>query len=327
MSWSTGVEVIRGGHVECRHAVDVAVCDRHGRLVAWFGEPARPTFLRSSAKPLQALAAWRCGIGERFGIAPGSRELAIMSASHGATDAQREAVFRVLAAGGLPESALQCGVHEPYSAEGRAWLRKLGRPPSPVCGNCSGKHAGQLLACLAVGWPLGTYRRLDHPLTGHVRAVIAEVGACAVDEVPLAVDGCGLPTPVMPLRAAATAFARLLDPAQAPVGRALLAHPELIGSPDSFNVALTTRMAGIAAKSGAEACFCATVVEPRLGLAVKVHDGGQRGVAPAVMAALRQLGVGTPTEHQALAEFARPGLVNLHGEPVGDIVAGLELER
>lgn len=330
MNDGIGVEVRRGGLLESVHAVDVAVCDPAGRLVAWFGEPHRPTFLRSAAKPLQAYAAWRCGIG-RFGIAPHSPELAVMSASHGATDAQREAVFSVLRAGGLDESHLQCGAHEPFSAEGKAYVAGHGGVPTPVCGNCSGKHAGQLLACLARDWPTASYRSLDHPLTAHVQATLALVAGCDEAAVELAVDGCGLPTPVMPLSAAATAFARLLggppaagEPPLSDVGLAMRSHPELVGAPDSFNVALMLAMPAITAKSGAEACFCGVIDEPRLGFAVKVLDGNQRAVPPVVMAVLRQLGV---AGDDALPEQSRPPISNLHGEPVGWLESVLELRR
>ena len=66
------VEVERSGLVESRHAVDAAVV-RAGEAFAWAGDPETVAFLRSSAKPVQALACvengWRPPGGEQLAIA------------------------------------------------------------------------------------------------------------------------------------------------------------------------------------------------------------------------------------------------------------------
>nr|MDQ3805133.1 asparaginase [Acidobacteriota bacterium] len=49
------VEVWRGPLVESRHRGHVAAVDGRGRLVARLGEPEAVTFMRSSAKPHQAI--------------------------------------------------------------------------------------------------------------------------------------------------------------------------------------------------------------------------------------------------------------------------------
>jgi L-asparaginase II len=49
------VEVRRGGITESRHRGHVAAVEPDGNVVASLGAPHNVTFLRSSAKPLQAL--------------------------------------------------------------------------------------------------------------------------------------------------------------------------------------------------------------------------------------------------------------------------------
>ena len=52
-------ELTRGTIVESTHFGAVAVVDSSGRLLAWYGDPKVTTFVRSSAKPFQALVAKR----------------------------------------------------------------------------------------------------------------------------------------------------------------------------------------------------------------------------------------------------------------------------
>lgn len=322
--------VTRGGVVESVHDADVAVVVGD-RLVAWFGDPDAVHFPRSSLKPFQAYASYRCGLREAFGIEPGSEELAIMSASHGATDAQCAAVRRLLAKAGLDESALRNGTHEPASAEGRRTLAREGDRPTAIHGNCSGKHAGMLAACVARGWPTEGYLNDQHPCQVHVREVLGEVFGLPPDGLPWGLDGCGLPTYAVPLRRCAAAASRLLVPGEeqsvtlSAVGEAMRRHPRLLGDPDGFNVRLMEVAPSVIAKSGAEAYFLVAVPARRLGVSVKIRDGSARPLAAVVIAVLRQLGALGSAEEEALAEFARPVVRTLAGVAAGEIRAVLEL--
>ena len=63
-------EVTRGRIVESVHFGAAAVVDSGGRLLAWLGDPKTVTFLRSSAKPFQALPfiehGWRSDLSSYF---------------------------------------------------------------------------------------------------------------------------------------------------------------------------------------------------------------------------------------------------------------------
>ena len=67
---------IRSGLVETVHEGAAAVVRADGELIAWSGEIDRPFYLRSSAKPFQAMVAQQEGAPLR------SVELALASASH-----------------------------------------------------------------------------------------------------------------------------------------------------------------------------------------------------------------------------------------------------
>src|SRR5437899_1008997 len=93
------VEVIRAGRLECVHYGSVAVCDCEGRLLFSRGEPESPTYLRSSAKPFQAVTVVHSGAVERWQLT--AEEIALCCASHGAQPFHLHVVESILHKCGL----------------------------------------------------------------------------------------------------------------------------------------------------------------------------------------------------------------------------------
>ncbi|MGH3113215.1 MAG: asparaginase, partial [Gaiellaceae bacterium] len=85
------VAVERAGLVEAEHRVH-AVSVRDGAVVEAWGDPGLVTFMRSAAKPIQALSLVRAR-----GDLLSEEELAIACASHGAEAEQLAAVEALLA--------------------------------------------------------------------------------------------------------------------------------------------------------------------------------------------------------------------------------------
>jgi L-asparaginase II len=258
----------RGGTVESVHRVH-AVAVRDGEIVEAAGDPAFVTFLRSSAKPIQALPLAR----ERADV--DDRDLAIASASHLASDEQLEAVHALLAKAEATEGDLECGPFE----------------GSKLKHNCSGKHAGMLALCRANDWPIRGYTRPEHPCQQAMLVEVAGAAQSSADEIGTAIDGCGVVTFAMPLEAMALAFSRLeqIEGGTA-VADAMRVHPELIRGPGAVDTELMRSQPGWIAKGGAEALFCAAGPDG-LGVALKVEDGAARALRPALGAFLEQLGL------------------------------------
>lgn len=279
----------RGGTVESVHRVH-AVAVRDGEVVGAAGDPAFVTFLRSSAKPIQALPLAR----ERADV--DDRDLAIASASHVASDQQLAAVRALLAKAEATEDDLECG---PYEG-------------SRLKHNCSGKHAGMLALCRTKGWPTEGYRLAGHPCQQVLLAEIA--GAAELDTAGMstAIDGCGVVTVAMPLRTMAHAFSRIesIDGGRA-VADAMRAHPELMLGPVPLDTGLMEAQPGWIAKGGAEALFCAAGPDG-LAIALKVEDGSARALRPALGAFLEQLGLGP-------SPFGPVDLRNSRDDVVGSI--------
>lgn len=287
------VRVVRDGVVESQHRGSVVVADSGGRVLAALGDAHHPTYVRSAAKPFQAVAT--LDLLARAGVTLDTRGLAIATSSHeGTADHQVEAA-RLLALAGLDEGALRC---PPALPGDEASLVEQGEATS-LAHNCSGKHAGFLLAQVTAGGAPQDYLALDSALQRRVHRALAEL----TDTAPAGpgVDGCGAPAWVLPLSGLATGFARLVAGTHglAPVAAAMRAAPDLIGGEGSVDTELMRADRRVVAKRGAEAVLAAGLT-PRpgsgdgLGVAVKIEDGGARAVGPVVAAVLAALGARVP---------------------------------
>jgi L-asparaginase II len=293
MADSITVAVLRGETVESRHRVH-AVAVQDGTVVAEVGDGSLVTFMRSSAKPIQALPLTRA-LPELE-----EEELAIACASHLALPEQLEAVRSLLRRAPAGEDELECG--------------PAGDPPAPINHNCSGKHAGMLALCRAHGWDSRGYRLPSHPCQHAMQAEVARAADLDEAELETAIDGCGVVTFALPLERMALSFARLerLDGGDR-VAAAMRARPALIRGPDGVDTTLMRAHEGWIAKGGAEGLMCAA--GPRgLGLALKVEDGESRAVGPALAAFLARLGY-------PVQKLERAPIENSRGEVVGELRA------
>jgi L-asparaginase II len=191
------VELRRGGLTESIHRGAVVVCDPSGKRVKGVGHPAMPTFLRSAAKPLQALPVITSGAAKNFGLTPA--EIACMCGSLNGEDFQVEAVRGILQKAGVDEDFLDCGVHRPSHRPSAKALAEAGLKPMPIHNNCAGKHAAMLVLCKEYGFPLDGYTTADHPVQKLVLNTIAQLSAFPAEQIGVGIDGCGVPVFRLPL--------------------------------------------------------------------------------------------------------------------------------
>ena len=314
------VAVRRGGLVESVHRGRLAVCDVRGERLGSLGDPEGYVYLRSSAKPFQALPLVLSGAADAFGLE--DEEISVTCASHNAEPRHLEAVRSILRKASLSEGDLQNGAHPPMHAPSAARLARSNEPPQAIHGNCSGKHAGMLAVCVHAGWDPAGYRDPEGPLQKLVRDTVAKVCGVEPQVVRLAGDGCGVPVFAMPLGNLALGFARFaagghedlpddLNGAMRRIRDAMRAHPYMVAGTGRFDTTLM-EATDLVAKSGAEGVFaCASPAG--WGLALKISDGASRAVAPAALAALVRRGV------EVSPEMARFPVTDLRGEVVGEI--------
>ncbi|MFZ5919884.1 MAG: asparaginase [Chloroflexota bacterium] len=314
------VELTRGLLVESVHFGAAAVVDASGKLLMGFGDARLVTFMRSSAKPFQALPFIERGGQRTFGLTP--REIALTCASHAGTDEHVRVLKEIQSKVGVTEEHLQCGAH-PITHEATLEAMHLrGEKPTPNRHNCSGKHTGMLAHAKLRGLALETYLDREHPIQQAILQCVAEMCDIALEAVELGTDGCSAPNFAVPLYNAALGFARLCDPAGLPENRAgacrvitdaMTAHPDMVAGPGRFDTLLMETCRGkIVSKAGAEGFQCigilsgvVTPASPGIGIAVKVSDGDYAGRArPAVvLEILRRLGAVTAEELDGLKAF------------------------
>lgn len=317
--------------MESWHRVSVVIVDHRGRRVAASGDPAFPTFLRSAAKPFQALPLVADGAAERFGVT--TEELALVCASHNGTRRHVGIVRGLLDRIGIGEAALACGPHRPLSFD--LAVRERGAPPprdevprTPIASNCSGKHAGMLALARHHGWRTDRYHVSGHPVQERCKAELARWSDVPASAIVEGIDGCGVACLQVPLERMALAFARLGasdEPAVRTVIDAMTGHPDLVGGAGRLD---TTVMEAypeqVLAKVGADGVYGAALLDRRLGVAVKVEDGHARAAMVALVAVLQQLGL-DPEPEKVLHRFAAFPLTNTRDERVGILRAAGEL--
>src|SRR5436190_10883782 len=172
--------VYRGPHIESTHHGSIAVVDARGRLLAFAGDPSHRTFLRSAAKPFQAIPLLEYGGAEEYDLS--GEEIALTCGSHGGEALHVATAAAMLRKGEFDEEDLLCGAHPPYDEKAAAELRASGDAPSPLHNNCSGKHAGMLLATKLMDLPSANYIGSDHPLQSVMRATMADFAGVNTEE-------------------------------------------------------------------------------------------------------------------------------------------------
>ena len=330
------VELTRGSIVESIHFGAIAVVDNQGTLLAGYGDPDVVTFLRSSAKPFQALPFIERDGDRSFKLT--EREVALMCASHSGTDEHVAAVERMQAKIGISEVNLQCGTHMPSHHDTARALILRGEEPTPNRHNCSGKHTGMLAHATLRQLSLENYLARDHPVQQSILQTFAEMCGLDPEDVNLGTDGCSAPNFAVPLRNAALGYARLCDPSYLSPQRAaacrrithaMTSNGDMVGGPGRFDTLLMQAANGrILAKGGAEGYQGIGILpgalapgSPAMGIAFKISDGDNSGRAVSCTAVevLRQLGVLSVEELEKLSDFGPRKLYNYRNLPVGEI--------
>jgi L-asparaginase len=290
------VHVLREGLIESVHRCQAVVADERGRILASAGSSSAAIFARSALKPFQAMAVLSTGIHERYQLS--DKDLAVMCSSHQGSRQHARQVFGMLWRADLEADHLLC----PTPAN----------TPSPLCHNCSGKHAGMLLASRSQNWSLHDYPQRQHPVQKLIRSQLADLLHMPADEFLAARDDCGVPTYQLQLGQMASLYAQLTAGQRADLeilSRAMTQFPEMVAGPGRFDTELMQVSGGmVVSKSGAEGIQCVGRCGQRLGLAIKVNDGAARAKYALTIHLLRQMGWITPVAAESLSEkFCHPG--------------------
>jgi L-asparaginase II len=328
-------EITRGPIVESFQIGDVAVCDVSGNLLYYVGDPEKVTYMRSSAKPFQAIPYIERKAHEKYGFT--DQEVAVTCASHSAMDEHVTAVLSILKKIGLDESYLQCGTHMPIYQPAAKKLILEGKQSTSVHSNCSGKHAGMLTLSQFLGANPKDYLDLDGTVQKLLLQAASDLMDIKTEDIIIGIDGCGAPVFGVPLQSMATGFARLSKPsvlyperekAVETISRCMRENPLYVAGTGRFTTDLMANLGDrVLAKSGAEACYCFGLVGRGIGVAFKVADGTMRAEAPIVLQILAELGVLTEEDEVRMTKFRRLQVRNFRGDLCGEIRSPLKLHK
>jgi L-asparaginase II len=294
------VNVMRGGIVESLHRGAVAILDASGGVVVSLGDVERAVFPRSAVKLLQALPLVSSGAAEQLGLS--DAELALACASHSGEAAHTATAAAMLAKAGFDATALECGIHWPYSDSASRELAAQRVQPSALHNNCSGKHAGFLCLASALHGRADRHRYIrgyvqpGHPLMREVSAALQACTGWDLVRAPRGIDGCGMPTYAVPLRQLALAFARVgtgaglsieLGRAASRLRAAVARSPFMVAGTGRFDTRVMEQLGDrLYCKVGAEGVYCAALPQLGFGVALKVDDGNNARACEVAMAAV-----------------------------------------
>jgi len=311
------VQTTRGGVVEIESRVNAVIVDSDGSVTEAFGTIDRRLPLRSTAKPLQALALVASGAADALAVTP--IELALASASHNGEDGHVAAVEAWLGRLGLSEDDLQCGAALPYSRSVADDYVAHGGTPRRVRHNCSGKHAGFLALGAHLGADPTRYLERDGQVQQTALAIVAERCGMTLGDDDIVGDGCGAPCPCVTLEAVARGWATLMDDASSStrIRTAIAAHPWYLAGTGRFDTAIVELTAGrVLSKIGADGMHVATAPELGLVVATKAVDGSRTAAEEGLVHLLVQSGALSADEAQRLP---RASVVDDAGRVVGAI--------
>ena len=320
-------ELTRGHLVESVHVGSITVVDSTGKLIASCGDPQLVAFLRSSAKPFQALPFVERGGVEAYRYT--QRELALSCASHDGAQIHLDTVKQMQAKIGIEENNLQCGGHLPSDPTMLREFISQNRKPTHNVNNCSGKHTTMLAHARMRELPLENYLDINHPIQQDILKTISEMCSIEPEKIELGVDGCSAINFAMPLYNAALGMARLCDPFELSEARAaackkitsaMMIHSEMVSNYGEFDCELMKTGEGkIVTKRGAEGFQIVGLLPENpnqhgIGIAFKINDGdasrmndsleSTSRVRPAVtLEILRQLNRLNDAQLKSLAKF------------------------
>ncbi len=191
--------------------------------------------------------------------------------------------------------------------------------------------------CVYFGWDIKNYRDRNHPAQKMILKAISEICQYPEKKIGIGIDGCGVPVHAMPLYNMALGFSNLVnysseDPNTTRTYELIVdsmkKFPEMVSGEGRSDLALAEASDGnIIAKAGGEALSCSGILSKGWGMAVKIADGGQRAIGPAVIETLRQMGLLSRKQIGRMNKFSHPIIKNFRGDEVGSIRAEFDLKR
>ena len=317
------VEVLRNKHLESLHFGSAVVMGPNKKLIFKCGDIDKLIFPRSAMKMFQAIPLLESGAAESYKLVP--KQIALACSSHQGSVAHTSIIKKWLSQLDLTEKSLRCGVQPPSDKHDRQELKELGKKPTQLNNNCSGKHAGFLTYSKYHKLSLD-YDRVDHPIQKEIKKVLEELSGETIEKY--GIDGCSAPNFMCSLRGLGLAMSQLADSeglgkirskAIRTILNSMYNFPNLVaGNGRACSELMLAADSLTIIKTGAEGVFVAAIPEKRVGVALKILDGSTRAAEAAIAAILVRLGV-FKQDHPSVTKRLFREITNWNGNLTGHV--------
>ena len=315
------VTVTRSGSIESEHFGCGAIIDSTGKILKEWGDSSQLVYPRSALKPIQSLNLYKDGYIEKANLT--EQQIACSTSSHFAEDIHQTIIENWLKTLNIDESLLACGEDWPWKLHNKLKAYDKYKKKRKIFHNCSGKHCAHLALSIDRGLSTENYNSKDHTIQKELLKLIEDLISIKLDNI--GIDGCTLPTPLMPLNKLGHLIARFgdfeklgdLGKVAKKIFNSCVNEPEYAGGKESDNSNLTKLFEKkVFFKNGAEGVFIAIIPEQKISVVVKISDGNARASSTAIAGMVSELNI---IDKNKLEPFLNKPVTNSIDKVIGNI--------
>lgn len=197
---------------------------------------------------------------------------------------------------------------------------------------CSGKHSSMIGYGLLSNLNLHHYIDVQHPIQQKMLQTIAEMTNTAIEDIDIAIDGCGVPVFGLPIYNMALSYAYLAGgdfdhprkDTLSMIANAMTSAPFFVAGTKRLDTIIMEETKGrILAKLGAESVYCMSIMDKNIGIAMKTEDGGYRALDCVVPELLYKHLYISEEELAAIKARLNLHIKNHRGQVVGQLISAI----
>lgn len=327
------VEEYRGDLLECIHRGYICCVDECGQVIYSIGDPDFVTYMRSSAKPIQAIPLIKRGLDKKYNLS--NKEITVMTGSHRAEPFHVKALESIMEKVNVEEEELICLPTYPLSMSAKEEILRQNGEKRRIYHNCSGKHMGILTLCTDMECDKKEYWNINSPAQQEILSHISMISGYPIDQIKIGTDGCGVPVFGMPMKNLAKTYMTMACPdtiedeltreAVIKITKLMNENYEMV-SGTNLICSLLLMDENIVAKGGAKGVYCFGLKEERLGFSIKIIDGSEEEWPLIVASILEQINYKNKETIDRLRKVFPSVIVNDNNQIVGESIIKFKLK-
>lgn len=155
MTYDILIKEYRANMLENTHTGIICGVNDQQQTAFHIGDTEQYVFLRSAAKPIQAIPVFMTNIIEKYQLT--EQESALFMASHRGESYQVDALESMLSKLPVKEEELYCAPSYPLNKSPQQQVIREGKEKRKLYHNCAGKHMGFITVCRELGYSVDEY--------------------------------------------------------------------------------------------------------------------------------------------------------------------------